>query len=284
MVRPFRIDATRARPILSRMATTRLLCAVFAVGCSAGGAATSDDVDSTGGAGGGGGTPDFVEAPCDGELELEGSASDAAMAIGLCGGVAARWVMPDGSDAPADAAQALGHAILETTGAGIAPTHGERFLALSSGYAGPIESPEPEPSQCRETVCDMPTGLPRPFEGCTGDADALDGMGLELELTAPPGARGLAFDLLLMTRQLDACGASRVFAATMGHTDYAPPGTEAGVLAWELTAAPGTWTTVSTPIEPGDSFALQLAVWDVGDCYVDSTLLVDGVRWIGAAP
>ncbi|MBX3232812.1 MAG: choice-of-anchor L domain-containing protein [Labilithrix sp.] len=43
------------------------------------------------------------------------------------------------------------------------------------------------------------------------------------------------------------------------------------------------WLTSAAPIEAGETFTLQLAIWDTGDANLDSSVLVDNFQWVGAA-
>jgi hypothetical protein len=40
------------------------------------------------------------------------------------------------------------------------------------------------------------------------------------------------------------------------------------------------WLTSQAPIEPGETFTLELMIWDTGDAVLDSSVLVDGFSWV----
>ncbi|MEO7113815.1 MAG: choice-of-anchor L domain-containing protein [Polyangiaceae bacterium] len=44
------------------------------------------------------------------------------------------------------------------------------------------------------------------------------------------------------------------------------------------------WLTTTVPISPGETFTLELMIWDNGDAYLDSSALVDNFQWISSAP
>ena len=39
------------------------------------------------------------------------------------------------------------------------------------------------------------------------------------------------------------------------------------------------WLTTSAPIEPGETFKLDLVIWDTGDGLLDSSVLLDNFKW-----
>lgn len=41
------------------------------------------------------------------------------------------------------------------------------------------------------------------------------------------------------------------------------------------------WLTSQAPVQPGETFVLDLVIWDTGDGDLDSSVLVDNFRWIG---
>jgi hypothetical protein len=41
------------------------------------------------------------------------------------------------------------------------------------------------------------------------------------------------------------------------------------------------WLTTQAPIQPGEQFTLDFMIWDAGDGYLDSSVLVDHFQWIG---
>ena len=40
------------------------------------------------------------------------------------------------------------------------------------------------------------------------------------------------------------------------------------------------WLTSSAPVEPGETFTLELLLWDTGDANLDSVTLLDNFRWV----
>jgi hypothetical protein len=42
------------------------------------------------------------------------------------------------------------------------------------------------------------------------------------------------------------------------------------------------WLTTFAPVQGGEEITLQLIIWDTGDAYWDSTVLLDGLKWYGA--
>jgi len=43
------------------------------------------------------------------------------------------------------------------------------------------------------------------------------------------------------------------------------------------------WLTTTAPIQPGETFTLELMVWDAGDGALDSSVLLDNFKWIGGS-
>lgn len=41
-----------------------------------------------------------------------------------------------------------------------------------------------------------------------------------------------------------------------------------------------SWVEVTAPVVPGEDFSLRFAIWDTGDSYYDSTVLIDAFEWI----
>jgi hypothetical protein len=142
----------------------------------------------------------------------EGDALAAAQSIELCkrakgpgdwGLVSARWVMADGSPAPADPVFHRGHGVLSAFGPNVAPRAGATMLALSSGTARQPTDPgwvDPEGFD-KGLLGHHPDGFPKETPACPGvvTGDAHDDTGLELALVAPPGAEGFSFDFAFYT-------------------------------------------------------------------------------------
>jgi hypothetical protein len=61
--------------------------------------------------------------------------------------------------------------------------------------------------------------------------------------------------------------------------------------AQEYDGAPGRpfggsatgWLSSQAPIKPGETFTLELMIWDTGDGDLDSSVLLDDFQWIGGA-
>ena len=44
------------------------------------------------------------------------------------------------------------------------------------------------------------------------------------------------------------------------------------------------WLTSKAAVNPGETFTLDLMIWDTGDGILDSSVLIDNFQWIGGAP
>jgi hypothetical protein len=74
--------------------------------------------------------------------------------------------------------------------------------------------------------------------------------------------------------------AGHSYACTLGNGDLAGTG-------FDLTPGQGAatpWLEVRVPATPGERVQVVVTVWDSGDGLFDSTMLVDGFRWITDAP
>ncbi|HEX7664180.1 MAG TPA: choice-of-anchor L domain-containing protein, partial [Polyangiaceae bacterium] len=50
-------------------------------------------------------------------------------------------------------------------------------------------------------------------------------------------------------------------------------------------AGAGTgWLTASAPVSPGETFTIDLMIWDSGDGIIDSSTILDRFQWLAAAP
>ncbi len=70
---------------------------------------------------------------------------------------------------------------------------------------------------------------------------------------------------------------------------YCPHGPEllAGT-GFDVWTAPGRagstgWLTTTAPITPGEALRIRFAIWDAGDSALDSTVVIDHVRWLAKA-
>jgi hypothetical protein len=43
------------------------------------------------------------------------------------------------------------------------------------------------------------------------------------------------------------------------------------------------WLTTQAAIQPGETFTLELMIWDAGDGQLDSSVLLDNFQWIGSS-
>ena len=43
------------------------------------------------------------------------------------------------------------------------------------------------------------------------------------------------------------------------------------------------WLTSQAPVQPGETFTLELMIWDTGDGVLDSSVLLDNFQWVGGA-
>jgi hypothetical protein len=79
------------------------------------------------------------------------------------------------------------------------------------------------------------------------------------------------------------CSAGQSELSGTGFGDPAPTGCDASGTA-NVTATQGAstgWLTTTASIRPGEEFTLELMIWDAGDGWLDSTVLVDHFEWIG---
>jgi len=138
---------------------------------------------------------------CDGSLTLDSAnPADAASALGICRNlVSAHWVQPDGSPPPAGVSFDLGHGILPSFGSNVTPQEGSRLLALSTGTARRPSDPGYVAGVTgldKGYASGLPAGFPAAVPACAGQflGGGFDGVGLEVTLTVPTGAAGLAID------------------------------------------------------------------------------------------
>jgi hypothetical protein len=164
---------------------------------------------------------DEVEPPCDDGLAIaDADPLAAARALDLCkqaaaasdwGLSSARWILPDGSDAPTwpelRARYDLGHGLLPAFGPNVSTQRGARLLALSSGTArrpndGGFKEPMPIGFD-KGFSSGAPEGFPKESPACgsvvTGGPH--DGAALEVVIRAPSNATGLSFDFAFYTSE-----------------------------------------------------------------------------------
>ena len=41
------------------------------------------------------------------------------------------------------------------------------------------------------------------------------------------------------------------------------------------------WLSTEAPIKPGEQFTLEFMIWDAGDGFLDSSVLIDHFQWTG---
>lgn len=147
---------------------------------------------------------------CDDALAVDSAApSDAAKAMGICTGLDdAKWVLPDGAlpQSSSLAAYHLGHGILSDFGPNVQVQSGTRLLALSSGTARRPSDPgyqEVANGYDKGYSCNAPLGYPKQTAACPGVTAGTphDGAALEVTLTPPAQATGIAFRFSFYTSE-----------------------------------------------------------------------------------
>lgn len=161
-----------------------------------------------------------------------------------------------------------------------------------------------------------PAGFPQDVPNCPGLQNINDDVGLELKVRAPTNATGYAFlfkfysyeypeyictewndqFITLVTPPppdsmngnisfdkqnnpvsvnvafFDVCPGCALGDAELAGTGFdGTAGDEGGATSWLETQA---------PIGAGEEFTIRFAIWDTGDQYLDSTVLVDRFQWI----
>lgn len=183
---------------------------------------------------------------CDGALAIDGTdATQAAAAMGICRNlVSASWVQPDGSAPPASDGYALGHGLLASLGPNVGPREGTRLLALSTGTARSPSDPGFQSTFAdgfdKGYVSAVPAGFPAASPACAGVVPAVphDAAALELTLTVPPGARGLAFDYKFYTADWPAWVCTSFADQFVALVSPAPAGRPDGNIALDLQGNP----------------------------------------------
>lgn len=263
---------------------------------------------------------------CDSGLALDSAnPADAAKAMGLCDGVvSASWVLPDGTLPPVTNFD-IGHGLLSSFGPNVSPQEGSRLLVLSSGTARAPTDPgyQPPSGFSKSFLSGHPAGFPKESPSCPGivTGQPHDGAGLQVELTVPPGAQGLAFRFSFYTYDWPAyvCSAFNDLFVSLVHP--IPAGLTDGNLSFDdlgnpisvnsallracdsITCPLGTtplvgtgfgadtegqdhgatgWVVTRAPVTPGSTITLRFAIYDSGDGVLDSTVLIDGFHWIAA--
>lgn len=71
-------------------------------------------------------------------------------------------------------------------------------------------------------------------------------------------------------------------AAELAGTGYGIEASACGLLTKKATKGGATgWLSSQAPVEPGETFTLELMIWDTGDGGLDSSVLLDNFQWIG---
>jgi hypothetical protein len=146
---------------------------------------------------------------CDENLQIDSNDPfDGARAVDLCklstgtndwGVVSAKWVMADGKPPPDSNLDNfhLGHGILPHFGPNIAPLHGARMLAVSTGTARQPGDPgyRSVSGFTKGYQCNHPPGFPKESPSCPGKitGEPNDATGLEVAVRVPSNAHGFSF-------------------------------------------------------------------------------------------
>jgi hypothetical protein len=68
----------------------------------------------------------------------------------------------------------------------------------------------------------------------------------------------------------------------LGGTGFGLEATACGVLGKKATQGGATgWLTSQAAVSAGETFTLELMIWDTGDGSLDSSVLLDNFQWIG---
>lgn len=273
-------------PFLSRASVLSLVLVMAGCGSSS---KTTEPPCLCGGACGAGGACDS----CDASLALDSSdPAAAAAAIGICRNlVSAKWVLPDGSPPTGLSTFDVGHGLLSAFGPNVTPRAGSRLLALSTGTArAPTDVGYQSPSGFdKGYTCTPPIGFPKESTSCPGVATGQphDGAALELKLTVPAGATGLAFDYKFYTFEWPdyICSTfNDVFVTLLSPT---PPGLPDGNIAADLLGNPVSVNGVFIEacgcsggppcMAGGTSFSCPLGASDlVGTGFIDDMGVIHG--------
>lgn len=271
---------------------------------------------------------DGVDNNCDGATDdapacdddLGTAAPDFARALGLCATTAENSKIPGLISASLARANGSGQPALEARqihegGFGsIEPEEGAALVALSTGSAAELSTPQPG--------LDLPTDSAPPSDwlallgkipvapGCPAapDSVARDGVALKLRIRVPSNARSFSMRVNLLAAawpELDCAGRDDtllvlVDSAGLGNPVHknlatlsgAPLGTGIADL-WSASAAAGTsyatvgagtgWTTVRGNVKSGEVMEVRVVLFDVGDGLLDTTALLDGFAWGASA-
>lgn len=231
--------------------------------------------------------------------------------------VSASWVRANGA-AGLGATPQFG--ILNDFGPNVAPQGGSQLLALSSGRARlPSQAQNCGttlvPYSCNGTGGGAaPAGFPQNVPSCPVENSIYDDIALEVVVRAPSNATGFSYNfdfysfeypewvcdsyndqyIALMNPPpvgaingnisfdsqtnpvsvniafFDVCAGCALGTAELSQT---------GFDTWDDAGATG-WLVTTAPVTGGQEYTLRFAIWDTGDASWDSTVLIDGFRWI----
>jgi hypothetical protein len=150
---------------------------------------------------------------CDTGLPIDSTDPfNGAKAVDLCvkqadpkkwGVKSAKWVLPDGTNPPANPNFDLGHGILTAFGPNVKVQGGTRMLALSSGTARQPSDPgyQDVGGFDKGYTSGSPQGFPKESPACPGvtTGQPHDGAGLEVVIHTPSNAHGFSFDFNFFT-------------------------------------------------------------------------------------
>lgn len=231
--------------------------------------------------------------------------------------VSAGWVRANGT---AVTAQTPHVGVFGAFGDNVAPRSGERMLALSSGFARmPGQPDECGGVSCGTLgLGTAPAGFPQDVPGCDGDTEINDDIGLELALKAPTNAKGLQYEFTFYSHEYPEYVCTLFNDQFVAIVDPAPQGSINGNISFDAANNPvsvnialfdvcdgcnsgtaellGTgfdtwggglddsgatgWLVTTAPVEPGSDLTIRFAIWDTGDTWYDSTVLIDNFSWI----
>lgn len=230
------------------------------------------------------------------------------------GVVDAKFVRADGSPAP-DSAQ---WGLMESFGTNGNPLAGQRMLALSSGRARAVgQANACDSNSCDGYgVGVAPPGFPQDSPGCGGATDINDDVGLEVHLRAPLLATGYAFSFRFFSHEYPEYVCTFFNDQFIALATPPPAGAINGNISFDSFSNPvsvnvaffdvcdgcskgtddlvGTgfdmnglfdagatsWLNSHAPVVGGEDVVLRFAIWDTGDTALDSTVIMDGFKWI----
>lgn len=233
--------------------------------------------------------------------------------------VSAAWKRADGT-AVATPSKHVG--VFGAFGTNVSPRAGETMLGISSGFARlPGQPDECGGVSCGELgLGTAPAGFPQDVAGCDGDSEINDDIGLELQLKAPTNATGLQYEFSFYSHEYPEFVCTLFNDQYVAIVDPAPMGSINGNISFDANSNPvsinialfdvcegcnsgtaellGTgfdtwgggvddsgatgWLVTTAPVEPGSEFTIRFLIWDTGDTWYDSTVLIDNFTWIAS--